>query len=99
MASAEQQAEQDIVVDGDPVDLEDLSFAEERELRQVIRGLSGNATVDLDDTDLMDFLPAIVYVFKKRNDPKYELDEALKLKRKDVLKDKPKRPTRAVKAA
>lgn len=93
------EPEQDIVVDGEPVDLDDLSFGEERELRQVIRGLSGREDVDLDEVELMDFLPAIVYIFQRRSNKNYELDEALKLKRKDVLKDKPKRPTRAVKAA
>lgn len=93
------ETEQDIVVDGEPVELDDLSFKEQRELRDVIRGLTGNADVDLDDVDVMDFLPAVVFVFKKRDDPSYTLDQALELKSKDVLKDKPKRPTRAVKAA
>lgn len=95
--SPESPAAKRIVVDGDPVDLDDLNFREQRELRKVIRDeLIGDAEahVDLDDLPLVDFLPAVVYVFKRRTDENYTLEQALELKTSDVLKDVPARPTR-----
>lgn len=90
---------QDIVVDGEVIDPDDMTFKEQRRMRDVIRGLVGDPNLDLNDVDLMDFLPAVVFVVKQRTNAKYELDDALDLKPADVLQERKKRPTKAAKTA
>lgn len=96
----ETQDDQVIVIDGQELDTDDLTFREQRELRSAARDLVGDAGADIDAMALVDFLPALVYVVKKRDDPDYTLEQALELKTKDVLQSRNgKRPTRAAKAA
>lgn len=92
----------EIVVDGEVLDSDALSFREQREVRALVRNeLIGDPDADLDDMALVDFLPALIYVYKKRDDPSYTLDQALDLRMSDVMRpvEKGKRPTRAAKAA
>lgn len=101
MPEPETPPEQEIVVDGEPVELDDLTFREQRELRQTIAGMTGKPIneIELDMVDLMDFLPTLAWIIKRRTDPDYSMESALELKQKDMLRDKPKRPTRAAKKA
>lgn len=101
MAAAGDAPREDVVVDGEVLDLDDFTFREMRELRRVVREhiLETDDDVDVDDLSLSEYLPAAIYVLKKRTDPDFTIDRALDLKFKDVVKPHTngngRRPTKA----
>jgi len=86
---------QGLFIDGDRYDLDgnDLSFKEQRELRKLVRELTGDPEINPADAPMMDFLPALVTIIKRRDDPTFEVDTALELKWDDVIRDLPEDPT------
>ncbi len=97
---ADRPPEEEVVVDGTVVDLDDFTFREQRELKRVIRDdilQDSDLEIDLDNLSMADFMPAAVYVFMKRDKPDFTLDEALDLKFRDIVREKAKtngRPTK-----
>jgi hypothetical protein len=86
-----QPVEEEIVVDGETIDLDDFSFREQRELKRVLKDdilEEPDADVDIDDLALSEFLPAAIFVWKRRTDPNYTVDAALDLKYRDVVRQK-----------
>lgn len=96
---------EDIVVDGEVLDLDDFTFREMRELRRVVKEhiIESEDDVDIEDLSLSEYLPAAIYLLKRRSDPEYTIDKALDLKFKDVVKPhvngNGSRPTQAAKPA
>lgn len=91
----DQPTAQDILVDGEVIDLDDFTFRENREIQRLIREEileDPDALVDFDALSLNDFLPAAITVFKRRSNPDYSLESAMDLKIKDVLKASNGRP-------
>ena len=83
-----------IIIDGQSYTADDLTFREQRELRTQIRELLGDPAANVDDAAVMDFIPALVYVIKRRTDPKYTIDQALDLNFGEVFRT-PDPPTAA----
>jgi hypothetical protein len=90
------QAEQAIVIDGDTYTLDDLTFREQHALRSAVRELSGDPEMTVGEAPLMDFLPALAYVIKRRAEPAYTVEQALDLRTDQVLADLP--PTKPASA-
>lgn len=86
-----------IIIDGKPYTADDLTFREQRELRTQVRALLGDPAADLDDAAVMDFIPAIVYVVKRRDDPEFTMDQALDMEFGDVLREPDPTKSRAKK--
>jgi hypothetical protein len=81
--------EQVLMLDGEIVDADDLTFEEMRSFRSLVRELVGDDTVEVDDLAGMDSMPALITVWKRRTDPTFEMVDALKIKLRDVLRDRP----------
>lgn len=85
------QEPEGIWIDGSRYVLDDLTFKEQRELRQIVRDLTGDPEHGMFGEDC-DFMPAFVTVIKRRETPGFKVEDA------DVLRDsdlqKPARPTR-----
>ena len=75
----------DLRINGKVYDSNDLTFREERELRQIVRDHLIPPGVDEDDLTLGDILPATIYILHRRDNPDFTLEEALDLKPRDVL--------------
>lgn len=96
---------EDVVVDGQVLDLDDFTFREMRLLRRVVKEhiLESDEDVDVEDLSLSEYLPAAIYVLKLRDNPDYTIDQALDLKFKDVIQPHKNgngsRPTQAAKPA
>lgn len=71
------------------IDLDDLTFREQIELRKQVRELVGEE--DADDPPLTAVIPVAFWIIKRREDESFTLDEALDMKWEDVRK----RPTKA----
>jgi hypothetical protein len=85
-------------VDGERHTLDDLTFSELREYRAHVRELAGDEDLNPMFADPMDRYPVMYWLFKRRTDDAYTLEQALDLKMGDLLKavkGKAKRPTRA----
>jgi hypothetical protein len=86
-----------VVVDDEPYTFDDLSYREQREMRQVVRDLVDNPQAELDEVAFMDYLPALYWVIKRRTDPEFSMDQALDLKptqmRPEETEGNGKRPT------
>lgn len=84
-------------VDGTHYTLDDLTFAELREHRKMVRELSGDETAEVFGAAAIDYWPPFIYLIRKRSDPEYTLEQALdeKLPTFFVEKKPRKRPTRA----
>lgn len=87
--------EYDVVIDGEKLSedwADDLSFREQREFRDTVRELIGDskADVDIENLAIVDWLPALVYMRRKRKDPEYTLEQALEGKPTDFLVEQPK---------
>lgn len=57
--------------------LDELTFREQREVRGLIRELTGDGGMEVVEAANMDFIPAIVTVVRRRGDANYSLDQAL----------------------
>jgi hypothetical protein len=79
-----------IHVNGHTFDVDDLTFEEHREIKTIARTEIWNEDVDgpFQDLNALDMTPAIVTVFMRRDDPSYQLAQALKLKPLDVWQEK-----------
>lgn len=82
--------EEVLMLDGEIVDADDLSFAEMRTFRALVRELFDDETMEVDDKLAgMDSFPALITVWKRRTDPDYQLADALKIKLRDVIRERP----------
>jgi hypothetical protein len=98
MAPPQQQAAKPLTIeiDGKEYSADDLTFGEQREFRAMVRELSEDPTITLGEAQLMDFLPALVWVIVKRDKPDFSIEDALEQKYADVFKPETgKRPTKA----
>ena len=80
----------DIVIDGEKVPddwVDQMTFREQRDFRNAVREMFGDphADVDPEQMALLDFIPALVYVTRKRKIPTYTLDLVLDSKPTDFL--------------
>ena len=87
---AAEAVEYDVVIDGEKLSedwADDLSFREQREFRDTVRELIGDskADVDIENLAIVDWLPALVYMRRKRKDPEYKLDHVMDTKPTDFL--------------
>lgn len=71
------------------IDLDDLTFREQLELRKKVRELVGED--DADDPPLTAVIPVAYFLIKRRDDDSFTLDQALDMKWGDVRG----RPTKA----
>lgn len=79
-------------VDGERYTVSDLTFKEQRELRQIVRDVTGDPEHGMFGEDC-DFIPAFVTVIKRRENPAFKVEDADQLKDTDL--EKPARPTKA----
>lgn len=82
--------EYDIVIDGEKLSedwADDLSFREQRDFRKACRDLIGDpqADVDIEHGALVDWLPALAYIVRKRKNAEYTLEQVLDEKPSDFL--------------
>ena len=88
-----------LVVNGKPLDEDDLTFREKRELRRVVlEELMGDANGDITDAYTDDFLLAMLFVVLKRDKPEMTIEDALDLKLSDFFEAPEVPPTRAARA-
>lgn len=71
-----------LFIDGEKVTMSDLTFREQREMRDHIRTLSPEN--DPDNAAEADIVPALIAVYKKRADPEFTLEQALDFKPGDL---------------
>ena len=89
------QMEQYIEVDGVEVDMEDFSFREQREVRRLVYeeiALERDREKPWEEQMFNDIYPAIVCVYMRRQNGGYTLDQALDMKARDVIKERPVAP-------
>lgn len=92
-----QEGPKGLYVNGSPLDEDDLTFREKREMRRVIlEELMGDAKADISDAYTDDFLLAMLYVVLKRDRPDMTVEDALDLKLSDFLAPAP--PTKGARA-
>ncbi len=87
--------EQYIEVDGVEVDMEDFSFREQREVRRLVYeeiALERDREKPWEEQMFNDIYPAVICVYKQRSDKAYTLDQALDVKARDVIKERPVAP-------
>lgn len=97
-----------IPVDGEFYSADDLTGSEQRELRRVLRELTGNEDATLAQfltfglIDDFDLACGMTYVVRRRANASYTLDEALELKPAEIAaegealaKEKKRRPRKA----
>lgn len=86
----------EIHVDGLAVSEDDLTFREQRAMRELIRQIAPQN--DLDQAGDADILPALICVIKQRTDPAFTIEQALDFRPSD-LEAPPTRPKRTPAAA
>ena len=86
---ADEEQFEGVVINGTRYSFKDLTFREQREIRRVFREeLAGSPDASLDNPEnAMDFMPAMVYVLMRRDNPDFTLDEALDMKLSDLEVD------------
>jgi hypothetical protein len=88
-------------VGGETFDVEDLTYAEKRAVRRIVRTELWDETVDgefdWDEVGENEVLPATIAVFMRRTNPDYTLADAMALKPREVYGDVP--PTSAGKSS
>lgn len=84
-----------LYIEGEQVTMADLSFREQRRMREYIRGLAPDN--DPDKASEADIVPALIAVWKARTDPAFTIDDALDWKPTDL--DAPPTPADAKKRA
>ena len=75
------------------IDLDDLTFREQLELRKHVRDLVGED--EMDDPPITAVIPVAYFLIKRRDDDKFTLDQALEMKWADVRRPTKARKTRA----
>jgi hypothetical protein len=87
--------EQELVIDGNVLTVDDLTFREQREMRAAIRDALEDPEASLEDAPIAEFYLALIYTVKKRDNPELTIDDALDWKLKDFLRPVEKGPTKA----
>jgi len=84
------QTEDGIYIDGAFFTVDDLTFREQREMREHTRTLAPDG--DIDSAGEADLIPAFICVLRKRSDPTFTLEQALEIKPSELIApDPPKR--------
>ena len=93
MSPTEPQQEQPdgLWIDGVAYTISDLTYREQRTLRDLVRSLAPD-NLDPADAPDADYVPAIITVIKQRTDPAFTIDQALDFKPSDL--EPPARPTK-----
>jgi hypothetical protein len=71
-----------IHIDGSPYTMDDLTFREQRQMRDVIRSLAPDN--DPDQASEADIVPALILVIKQRTEASFTLEHALDFKPGDL---------------
>lgn len=79
----------EVVIDGQQVDLDKFTFRELRELKRAVRDITEDpeADLDLETLPLQEFIPAALFVIRRRDNPSYSLDEALDHRMDEFIRD------------
>lgn len=89
-----QEKPKGLYINGSPLDEDDLTFREKREMRRVIlTDLMGDPQGDITNAYTDDFLLAMLYIILKRDKPDMTLEDAMDLRLADFRKPAP--PTKA----
>lgn len=77
------------MIDGKPYSVADLTYGEQRDLREKLRESFGNPTATAADIEFgmyddMDWIPAFVWLIRRRSSRAYQYEEALSMKPGDV---------------
>ena len=88
-----------IYIDGTGYDIDDLTFREQREFRNLFRDLVEDPNADPGQGAGCDIMPVLAYIVRRRDDPEYTLERALDLKVADLLKPDPPTKPAAKRAA
>ena len=88
----------DFVIDGQAVEMDDLTFQEQQEYRALVRESSGDPELNPRFAEPMDRFPALVFLLRRRANPDYTIEDARSGTYEEFLVEKPKRPTRAAAA-
>lgn len=86
---ADQGDESALWIDGKPYVSDDLTFREQRQLRDYIRQLAPGG--DQDEAGDADIIPALVTVIRQRDDQSFTLEQALDMRPSDVERPPTKR--------
>jgi hypothetical protein len=84
-----------IYIEGQAYSPDDLTFREQREMRQIYRDLMDDPAADLADASNMDFLPVLAFMIRRRDNPEYTLEQALDLKITELVVPPTKQAKRA----
>jgi hypothetical protein len=87
-----------VTLEGKTYTPDDFTFAEQRKLRNAVRELAGDESISVGEADIMDFVPAVVFVIKSRDDPKFTLEDTDSLTYTDVTTGGTDRPTSGAKS-
>lgn len=79
-----------LFIDGTVYTVDDLSYREQRKMRELARELAPDG--ELDAAGEIDLIPAMVCVLRRRTEPSFSLEQALDVKPKDL--EQPVPPTR-----
>ena len=74
-----------IHIEGKGYSPDDLTFREQREMRKLYRDLIEDSQADIAEAANMDFVPILVYLVRRRDEPEYTLEQALDLRITDLL--------------
>lgn len=72
----------EIWLEGQAYDADDLTFREQRKLRDYMRELAPNN--DVEEASDADFFPALICVIKQRSEEAFTLEQALDFKESDL---------------
>ena len=75
-----------IYVDGQPYTIDDLTFREQRQMREFVKQLAPAEDVarSIEDASDADYIPAVIAVIKQRTDEDFTLEQALDFKPTDL---------------
>jgi hypothetical protein len=96
MTEPQKRYEEVLIVDGVEIDMDDFSFKEQREVRRLLHehvALEWDRDKPWDEQLFHDIFPAVIAVYKQRDDPAYTVDQALELKPRDVIVSREVAPT------
>jgi hypothetical protein len=71
-----------LFIDGARITIDDLTYREQRDMREFVRNLAPEH--DPDQAGEQDVIPALIAVVKRRTDPEFTLEQALDFKPSDL---------------
>lgn len=83
--AAQPDEEYAFVVDGTEYTGDDLTFREQRQLRDWVREIEDDPDLEMEDAPQRAFYPALLTVIKRRDNPAYSVETALDLKLGDLV--------------